>query len=73
MGWRVEVDLELCRASGLCTAMAPDHLEVGNDHRPRRASSDLLLGDVPQELNDAVECCPMGALSIIENERSRSA
>lgn len=72
MGWRVQVDLGLCAASGLCTAMAPDHLAVGEDHRPRPAS-DFLLGDVPEELDDAVECCPMGALSIIENERSRSA
>lgn len=73
MSWQIEVDHEECRLSGLCTAMAPDQLETAADGRPRLREEyeDRPLREIPAELSDAVECCPMGALSIVDNERNQ--
>jgi len=71
VGWRVEVDADQCQLSGLCTAMAPDHLMIADNGRPRprQQEDEFLVGDTPEEINDAVECCPTGALSIVERSQ----
>lgn len=62
---RIEVDRERCVGSGACEALAPDVFEVDDEgllvvHRPEPDADEL--GNV----QDAVQACPTGALSLAE-------
>ena len=63
MATKIKVDFDACEANALCEAFAPDVFEVDDD------GSLLVLEEKPDEsrrgeLQEAVDGCPTGALSI---------
>ena len=67
MGYRVEVDLDLCQGHAMCELEAPDHFKV-----PKRGKVEILNAEPPDEdramVEQAVWACPTRALSIKEEE-----
>ena len=64
---RVVVDHGKCSALGICESLAPDLFEVQDD------GSLTILNERPadglcESARDAVEGCPTGALSIVEDD-----
>jgi ferredoxin len=60
---RIVVDYDKCTGLGICESIAPDVFEVDDD------GSLLILEETPDEsrrgeLQEAVDGCPTGALSI---------
>jgi ferredoxin len=66
MGFRVEVDLDLCQGHAMCELEAPDYFRV-----PKRGKVEILdlePGDeVRDEVERAVEMCPTQALLLKED------
>jgi ferredoxin len=66
MGFRVEVDLDLCQGHAMCELEAPDYFRV-----PKRGKVEILdaePGDgAREEVERAVEMCPTQALLIKED------
>ena len=66
MGYRVEVDLDLCQGHAMCELEAPDYFRV-----PKRGQVEILDHAPPDEdrsqINQAVWACPTQALSIRED------
>lgn len=67
MGYRIEVDLDLCQGHAMCELEAPDYFKV-----PKRSQVEV-LNDVPPEedraqVEQAVLACPTQALSIVETD-----
>ena len=44
MGYRVEVDLDLCQGHAMCELEAPDHFKV-----PKRGKVEILNAEPPEE------------------------
>jgi ferredoxin len=67
MGYRVEVDLDLCQGHAMCELEAPDHFKV-----PKRGKVEILNAEPPEQdrvqVEQAVWACPTQALSIREEE-----
>jgi ferredoxin len=67
MGYRVEVDLDLCQGHAMCELEAPDYFRV-----PKRGQVQILHTRPPEEdraqIEQAVSVCPTQALSIEEEE-----
>ena len=67
MGYRVEVDLDLCQGHAMCEVEAPGHFAV-----PKRGKVEILNTEPPEEdralIEQAVWACPTQALSIIEKK-----
>ena len=67
MGYRVEVDLDLCQGHAMCELEAPNHFKV-----PKRGKVEILNAEPPEEdraeVEQAVSACPTQALSIKEEE-----
>ena len=67
MGYRVEVDLDLCQGHAMCELEAPDHFKV-----PKRGKVEILNAEPPEQdrvqVEQAVWACPTQALSIKEEE-----
>lgn len=67
MGYRVEVDLDLCQGHAMCELEAPDVFTV-----PKRGKVEILdtepPDDVRDEVQNAVDMCPTQALLIKEKE-----
>lgn len=65
MGFRVEVDLDLCQGHAMCELEAPDYFRV-----PKRGKVEVLDPRPPDDAHDdverAVEMCPTRALFITE-------
>ena len=65
MGYRVEVDLDLCQGHAMCEVEAPNHFTV-----PKRGKVEILNDTPPEEdraeIEQAVWACPTQALSIKE-------
>ena len=63
MGFKVEVDLDLCQGHAMCEVEAPDYFQV-----PKRGQVEILDSEPPEEarreIEQAVWACPTGALSI---------
>jgi ferredoxin len=68
MGYRVEVDLDLCQGHAMCEMEAPDHFRV-----PRRGQVEILHAEPPEHdrayVDQAVSACPTQALSIRDEEK----
>ena len=68
MGYRVEVDLDLCQGHAMCEVEAPDYFKV-----PKRGKVEILNAEPPEEdraqIEQAVWACPTQALSIKEEDR----
>lgn len=67
MGYRVEVDLDLCQGHAMCEVEAPKYFNV-----PKRGKVEI-LNDTPleedrAEVEQAVWACPTQALSIVEED-----
>ena len=67
MGYRVEVDLDLCQGHAMCELEAPDHFKV-----PKRGKVEILNAEPPEQdrvqVEQAVWACRTQALSIREEE-----
>ena len=67
MGFRIEVDLDLCQGHAMCELEAPNHFKV-----PKRGQVEILNDQPAEEDRDQVEqavwACPTRALSIREQE-----
>jgi len=67
MGYRIEVDLDLCQGHAMCELEAPDVFKV-----PKRDKVEILdtepPDDVRDEVQNAVDMCPTQALLIKEKE-----
>ena len=65
MGFRIEVDLDLCQGHAMCELEAPDYFRV-----PKRGKVEILDTEPPEDarsdIERAVEMCPTRALSITE-------
>jgi ferredoxin len=65
MGYKVEVDMDLCQGHAMCELEAPDHFKV-----PKRGQVEILSDEPPEEdradVERAVWACPTQALSIKE-------
>ncbi|MGV0641897.1 ferredoxin [Mycolicibacterium sp. XJ2546] len=65
MGYRVEVDLDLCQGHAMCELEAPDVFAV-----PKRGKVEILDSEPPDDaraqVEEAVLLCPTQALSIRE-------
>jgi ferredoxin len=66
MGFRVEVDLDLCQGHAMCELEAPDYFRV-----PKRGKVEIPNTEPGDEARDeverAVEMCPTQALLIKED------
>ena len=62
--YQIVIDRSLCSGFGVCADLAPDVIEVGSD-----GVAMLRVGSTadPKVLEAAAEC-PMGAISVIEQE-----
>jgi ferredoxin len=67
MGFRVEVDLDLCQGHAMCELEAPDYFAV-----PKRGKVEILNAEPPEEARDeierAVDMCPTQALLLKETD-----
>jgi ferredoxin len=70
VGYRVEVDLDLCQGHAMCELEAPDYFKV-----PKRGQVEILNDEPPEEdraqieqIEQAVWACPTQALAIKEEE-----
>jgi ferredoxin len=65
MGYRVEVDEDLCQGHAMCEVEAPDYFTV-----PNRGKVKILNPTPPDharlQIENAVDACPCRALSIRE-------
>ena len=65
MSWRVVVDFDVCQSNARCMEAAPEVFEVRDD-----GYLYVLQEQPPDELrarvDDAVQRCPTGAISIAE-------
>jgi ferredoxin len=63
MGFKIEVDLDLCQGHAMCELEAPDYFTV-----PRRGKVEILDAEPPENARDdierAVAMCPTQALFI---------
>jgi ferredoxin len=67
MGYRIEVDLDLCQGHAMCELEAPDVFTV-----PKRGTVEILNATPSEEqrteVEQAVWACPTQALTIIEEK-----
>jgi ferredoxin len=67
MGYRVEVDLDLCQGHAMCELEAPAHFSV-----PKRGKVEILNAQPSDEdraqVEQAVWACPTQALSIVDED-----
>ncbi|OBI21371.1 ferredoxin [Mycobacterium sp. E2462] len=63
MGFRIEVDLDLCQGHAMCELEAPEYFRV-----PRRGKVEILDPEPPEDaradIERAVDMCPTQALLI---------
>jgi ferredoxin len=62
MTWRIEVDDNLCIASGMCAGLAPEYFELEGDHAEPVTSE----AEPDEILLDAADSCPAMAIKISE-------
>ncbi|MCW2556511.1 MAG: ferredoxin [Mycobacterium sp.] len=67
MGYRVEVDLDLCQGHAMCEVEAEKYFHV-----PKRGKVEILDDAPPDddraEVEQAVWACPTQALSIVDED-----
>jgi len=65
MTYRVDVEADLCQGHAMCELEAPDYFRV-----PKRGNVEILNHEPPEDVRDeierAVEECPVRALFITE-------
>ncbi|UPW08089.1 ferredoxin [Gordonia terrae] len=60
----VIIDLPACFGLGACEAAAPEVFEVGDDGKARLLEPDEPLETYREQIEEAVDDCPMRALRI---------
>jgi ferredoxin len=61
---RVHLDTTLCQNTGLCTGLAPQVFELDEDDGTLTVLTTEPADDLRDEVQDAADACPMGALSV---------
>lgn len=59
---RVIVDRTLCVGTGMCTSIAPDLFEL-DDNGVLVLHEERITARAREEIDDAIACCPVEALS----------
>lgn len=62
---RVTVDMNRCESSGMCTSIAPEIFELGDDGALVVLEPNP-TADLAEQLRAAVDCCPVEAISVAE-------
>jgi ferredoxin len=60
---RVSVDRDVCIVSGMCTSIAPEIFQIGDDGLLHILVEDL-SPEQAEKADNAVLCCPVEALSV---------
>jgi 3-phenylpropionate/trans-cinnamate dioxygenase ferredoxin reductase subunit len=63
---KVMVDLGLCQGYANCINIAPDIFDLNDDDQVVLLSADFATADQPR-IEDAVQGCPVAALSIADS------
>lgn len=63
---RIEVDLDLCEANGVCESLAPKVFRV-TDEDELEIAQDALNEGLRESVEMAIKRCPRGALTLIED------
>lgn len=58
----VTVDFSRCDANGTCAALMPDVFRIGDDGQLEQLTAQV-DDDRTDELEEAILCCPVGAIS----------
>ncbi|MGW0707934.1 ferredoxin [Streptomyces sp. NPDC002643] len=58
----VKVDFARCDANGTCAALMPDVFQIGGDGLLEQLKTNV-EDDRADELEEAILCCPLGAIS----------
>ncbi|WP_306212616.1 ferredoxin [Actinoplanes sp. RD1] len=66
--WRIEVDRGSCRGTGICTVTAPGRFTV--DGGLRAGPVDPVI-EPDDTVLDAVDSCPLGAISVLDTATGR--
>lgn len=61
---KVNVDYERCQANGVCIQAAPAVFDMRDDDDQVRLLQEFPDEDFRSEVNQAVQICPTGALSV---------
>ena len=64
MSVRIEIDLDACETNGVCVAIVPEALELGDDDVLRRRLT-VLPAELEQRAREAARGCPRRALQVI--------
>lgn len=64
MTWTVHVDRDVCMGSGMCVVYAGAYFDIDDESRAVFTKTPDASID---EVRTAVEACPTGALSLIED------
>ncbi|MER5883979.1 ferredoxin [Streptomyces sp. NPDC001941] len=65
MAWEVRVDQNLCMASGMCAALAPEVFVLGDEHARTRVSETA----PDDRVLEAADVCPAQAITVHEGSR----
>ena len=57
---KVKLDENICIGCGMCVSTAPKTFDFDEDH------AKVINNEVTKEAEEATECCPVGAISIEE-------
>jgi ferredoxin len=60
---KVSVDRDVCIVSGMCTSIAPEIFQIGDDGLLHILVEDL-TPEQAEKAGNAVLCCPVEALSL---------
>jgi ferredoxin len=58
---KVKVDQNLCIGCGTCISLCPESFKMNDDHKSEPINPP---GDPEDKLQEAVQSCPVGAISI---------
>jgi ferredoxin len=64
----VDVDMKKCICSGMCTTIAPDVFRLDDDGKLVVLRRNL-AGDEIGAVRDAVACCPVEAISLLNGSK----
>jgi ferredoxin len=60
--WLVVADETTCIGAGVCAGVGPNYFSLANG-KTRPTAAEV---DADDEVIDAADCCPMGAIRVIE-------
>ena len=63
---KVKVNKDACIGCGACAAICDDVFELGDDGLSQVKKEEIKDKEKEQEVNDAHDSCPTGAIEIVE-------